>query len=915
MQARPPPGLTTAEAARRFLQHGPNALAEPPRPSRLHRLGRNLVHLFALLLWTGAGLALLAGLPELAVAIVVVVLVNAAFATGQELRAERATEALRRMLPQQARVRRDGVEQEVAAAELVPGDVLVLRPGDRVSADGELLDETELRVDESTLTGESWPVAPHGVVHAGTWVTGGVGEAVVTATGMNTEFGRIAALTQAGDLERSPLERELDRLTRFVALLVLGLGTAFFLTAGALGMGLRDRFVFAIGVMVANVPEGLLPTVTLSLALATQRMARRNALVRRLSAVETLGETTVICTDKTGTLTKNELTAQEIWTPALSVEVEGTGYSPHGRFRRDGEVVHPSELDEVLRAGLLCNDTKLEPGAEGWRVVGDPTEAALITLAAKGGLHHPTEAGLAPRLAELPFDSTRMRMTTVHATPAGRVAYVKGAPEAVLARTRGDEASRARALREARELEGSGLRVLALARRAVDAATPLTVDALEQDLELLGLVGMLDPPRPEIAGAIERCRRAGIRIVMVTGDSGPTARAVARRIGLVDDACSVVEGSELDGLADDELVRLVLHGNVVFARTAPEGKLRLARALRAHGEVVAMTGDGVNDAPALREADIGVAMGIAGTDVARETADLVLVDDDFSSIVAAVEEGRAVYANIRRFAAYHFCSNVGELVPFLVWGLSGGAVPLPLVVMQVLAIDLGTDMLPAIALGTERAEPGTMERPPRRRTERLLNRATVARVYGYVGPIEGLAAMTSFLWAYWLAGWRPGDVLADAGPLYVQATGMTCLGVVAAQVGAGLAMRTDRRSVFSVGLLSNRFLLAGIAVEAALAVALVEVPVLQELFHTRPLGWEHWALLAVWPPVVLAAEEARKAVVRRRSHDVGVEGAQPRSPTAPPLRRRYGARIAEPPDARRPRGGDALDVPSKGGSP
>ena len=903
MGARPRPGLTSDEAARLLAAHGPNALAEPAPPSRARRFGRNLGHLFALLLWAGAALALLAGLPELAVAIAVVVLVNAVFATAQELRAERATEALRRMLPRLARVRRDGVETEVQAEGLVPGDLLVLRPGDRISADGDLVAETELRVDESTLTGESWPVAPAGRVRAGTWVTGGVGEAVVTATGMGTELGRIAELTQAGE-ERSPLERELDRLTRFVALLVLGLGTAFFLAAGALGIGLKERFVFAIGVMVANVPEGLLPTVTLSLALATQRMARRDALVRRLSAVETLGETTVVCTDKTGTLTENELTVQVVWTPAATFEVEGAGYSPHGRFRTDGEVVHPHELDELLRAGLLCNDTRLEPGTGGWHVVGDPTEAALITLAAKGGLHHPVEAGRAPRLAELPFDSRRMRMTTVHATAAGRVAYVKGAPESVLGCTRASAAERERAAQAARGLEAAGLRVLALARRPLGADVAATGEALERDLELLGLVGMLDPPRPHVADAIARCRRAGIRVVMVTGDSGPTACAVARRIGLVGDACDLVEGAELDALADERLVQLVRRGSVVFARIAPEGKLRLARALRAAGEVVAMTGDGVNDAPALREADIGIAMGRGGTDVARETADMVLVDDDFASIVAAVEEGRAVYANIRRFAAYHFCSNVGELVPFLVWGLSGGAVPLPLVVMQVLAIDLGTDMLPAIALGTERAEPGTMDRPPRPRTERLLGRATLARVYGYVGPLEGLAAMTSFLWAYWLAGWRPGEPLADAGSLYVQATGMTTLGVVAAQVGAGLAMRTDRRSILAVGLLSNRFLLAGIAVEAGLALALVSVPVLQDVFHTRPLGWEHWALLALWPPLVLAAEEGRKAVVRRR-----LRGGR-RS-----LRTRYRVRIADGPDAPRAQEGDAAGDHRQGDPP
>ena len=869
-------GLTSEEALSRLERFGPNVLAEAEGPHWALRFARNIVHLFALLLWVGAGLALLAGMPELSVAIVVVILVNAVFSFAQEYRAERAVEALRRILPQHVRVRRDGRPQDITADQLVPGDVILLAAGDRVSADAELLVDVELKLDMSTLTGESRPVRRHAAEHpagggidspnrvfGGTYVVAGTGEAAVTATGMDTELGRIAALTERAERHPSPLEVEMGHITRLVALLSVSIGVTFFFVAGALGMGLTERFVFALGVTVANVPEGLLPTVTLSLAMATQRMARRNAIVRRLSSVETLGATDVICTDKTGTLTANQMTVRRVWMPGgLEFAVEGAGYAPQGEIRPldgDGD---PAALEELARCAALCNDATLTPSQGDWHVVGDPTEGALLTLAHKAGLDPDREAHRFPRRGELPFDSGRKRMTTVNDTPGGRTAYVKGAPSSILPRTTLGEPDRDLALAAADAMARESLRVLALARRPAPAGA--VTDESERQLELLGLVGMHDPPRPEVADAVQRCRAAGIRVIMVTGDHGITAEAIAHRIGLIEGRAAILEGSALDRLDDDALMAALDMPGALVSRVTPEQKLRIAAVLRSSGNVVAMTGDGVNDAPALRTADIGVAMGRSGTDVAREAADIVLLDDNFASIAAAVEEGRAVYDNIRRFAQYHFSSNVAELMAFLVWGLSGGAIPLPLVVMQVLAVDLGTDLLPAIALGTERAEPRIMERPPRPRSERLLKARVMARVYGFVGLLVGVAGLGSFFLGYLLAGWTPGEELADSGDLYVQATAMTYAGIVAGQVGAGFAFRTNRESVFSIGLLSNRFLLVGIAFEIALLVALVLVPALQDIFHMKPLDPVAWALLLVWPPLVFGAEEVRKAVFRRR---------------------------------------------------
>jgi P-type Ca2+ transporter type 2C len=862
---QPVDGLSSEDARRRLAEQGPNKIAQAKGPSPVRRFLANFVQPLELLLWAAAGLGLLADEPQLSVAIVLVIVVNAVFSFMEEYRAERSIDALQNMLPVQVHVRRDGEEVEIPTEEVVRGDVLVLEPGDRIAADADLLTATELRVDESALTGESVPVEPDEHVYAGTYVTGGTAEALVTATGMDTRFGRIAALSQETKRDRSPLELELDRVTNIVAALAVAIGGVFFVVAGLSGMSLHDRFVFAIGVTVSVVPNGMLPTVTLSLALATQRMAKRSALVRRLSSVETLGETTVICTDKTGTLTENKMTVQRLWTPADAYEVEGSGYEPFGRFRAHGTVVDPAPVDELLRAGLLCNDARLLHADNGWSIVGDPTEGALVVLAEKGGLRHQQEAARAPRLFELPFSSERKRMTSVHLAGDERVAYTKGAAEVVLPRTTLSAEARAAAAQAGTAMEHDALRVLALARRVLADDAGQDADAIEHDLEFLGLVGMIDPPRPEVPDAIVHCAKAGIRIIMVTGDSPHTAEAVARRIGLVGDEVHVITGPELAKLDDEELRRRLAERDVIFARIDPEQKLRLSTVLRDEGEVVAMTGDGVNDAPALKNADIGIAMGRGGTEVAKEAAELILIDDNFASVVAAVEEGRAVYDNMRRFIGYHFSSNIGELAAFLVWGISGGAVPLPLVVMQVLAIDLGTNQLPAMALGAERAEPGTMSRPPRPRSEHLLNGSVAKRILLAFGPLESLAALGSFMFAYMLAGWHPWEALAGSGSLYVEATTMTFAGIVMAQVGAAMAWRTDRESVFSIGLFSNRLLLVGIAAEVAMVGLLSYVPGLQQVFHTGPLsGWE-WLLLLIWPPLIFGAEEARKAFVRRRA--------------------------------------------------
>jgi Ca2+-transporting ATPase len=830
--------------------------------------------------------------------------INAFFSFWQEFRAEKAADALKKLLPQFARAVRDGHEAKVPANELVPGDVIVLSEGDHISADARLVEEAEMRVDLSTLNGESNParrtaeaslrdgltvMERPNLVFAGTAVSSGTGKAVIFATGMNTEFGKIARLTQTVGEDLSPLQKEVNRVTKIVTAMAMGIGVLlFFLSVFVIGRPLSEGFIFSVGMVVAFVPEGLLPTVTLSLAMGVQRMAKRNALIKKLSSVETLGSCTVICTDKTGTLTQNEMTVREAWVAGRKLTVSGVGYEPTGEFHPSspGETVSPADVRELVLGAVLCNNAKLVPPQEerGWTILGDPTEAALLVAGAKGGLTHSDAVKEYPRLRELPFDSVRKRMSTIHPRAGGDVAFVKGAPKEVLGLCAsilvdGEVVPmtgvwREQVLAANDAYARNALRVLAVARRTLPERTNgYTVGWVEQELTFLGLVAMQDPPRPEVASAVDKCRRAGIRIIMITGDYGLTAESIARRVGIVGEGARLVSGAELDAMSDADLSE-ALKGEVIFARAAPEHKLRVVTALKDLGEIVAVTGDGVNDAPALKKAHIGVAMGIAGTDVAKEAASMILLDDNFASIVNAIEEGRAVYSNIRKFTTYIFTSNTPEAWPFILQIVLN--IPLALVVMQVLAVDLGTDLVPALALGTEKPEPGLMDRPPRGPKDRIVDRKLILRAFLWLGSLQTALCFAGFFFIWWTMGYRDllhlprpdllpyaERLLTHEGLVYVMATTMFHAGVITTQIGNAYACRTERTSVFKAGFFGNRFLLFGFAFELALFAVMIYLPPFQSLFEEHPFPLSYWGILFLYPPVMFLAEEGRKAIVRR----------------------------------------------------
>ncbi|HET7430728.1 MAG TPA: cation-transporting P-type ATPase [Nocardioides sp.] len=865
-------GLTAAEASRRLAESGPNVLTAGRGGGLLAPLVRQLIHPLALLLWAAAALAFATQGLTLGIAIVAVIALNATFALVQEHHAQHAVAALSQYLPAHATVVRDGHEQVVDAVAVVPGDLLVVAEGDAISADARVIDGA-LEVDLSAINGESAPVlrrvlpaeapgqGPRRVVEAedvllsGTTCTGGAARALVVCTGMSTELGRIATLSRRTGQESSPLELQVRRVAWLIAGVAVLVGVAFLPLGMLAGLSFTEAAVFGIGLLVANVPEGLLPTITLALAVGVGDLARRGGLVKRLSAVETLGSTDVICTDKTGTLTQNRMQVHSVWGP-----------SGKSTPAVDGDV---APLARVLRT---CSTADRATGR------GDPTELALLDAADRidrGG------AG-AERLATYAFDP-RVRLMTVVGRGdehEGAVACTKGAPESVLARcvavagpggTTGpltDERREALTHR-LQDLASQGLRLIACAHRVLPPdETPGERESVEHDLVLLGLVALTDPIRDAVPAAVREAHAAGIRVHVITGDNGATAGAIARAAGIGAVKARVVTGEELDAMADPALDAILGNGHeIVFARSSPEDKLRIATRLQAAGHVVAMTGDGVNDAPALRHADIGVAMGRSGTDVAREAATMVLTDDDFATIIRAVESGRRVYDNVRKFILYIFAHAVPEVVPFLLFALSGGAIPLGLTVAQILMIDLGTETLPALALGREQAEPGIMERSPRPRRENIITGSMLVRAWGVLGVTSALLVTGGFLWVLRSGGWTVGADVSSGTPLhevYLRATTMAFAGIVVCQVGTAMAARTDRVSLLRIGFLGNRLLLAGIAFELAVGAVAVYVPLAQQVLGTRPLHAGELAVLAVYPVVVWGVDEGYRWVLRRR---------------------------------------------------
>jgi magnesium-transporting ATPase (P-type) len=853
-----PIGLTSTEAARRLHEFGPNELPESTGTPVWRQLFVQLTHFFAAMLWVAGVLAIIGGLPELGVAIFIVIVVNALFAFGQEYRAEQAAARLKNLLPLQVMAVRDGSPLLIDADGVVPGDLVVLTDGVRVPADMICVESHGLLVDTSTLTGESVPesIGDGDGLHAGTFVVEGEGLAIVEATGASTEFARIAVLTQDTVRPDTPLTRELHHLVRTIALIAVGVGGGFFVLTLFLDTPASDGFVFAIGITVALVPEALLPTVTLSLAIGAQRMADEHALVRRLESVETLGSTTFICTDKTGTLTQNRMRIVEVWMPSGRVRRGGTGYEPTGEIEPMTDDIR-CRLTDLAVVARGCSRGRIVRNEEGgWSPTGDPMEAAIDSLTMQLTDHDRTATVLLadPAIARFAFDPRRRRASVV---THDRV-LVKGSPDAVIERCRihADEESAVRAAMQ--DLSDRGLRLLAVAARTFTDHPPTTVDEAEADLDLLGLLAFEDPPRPEARDALAACRRAGIRVAMITGDSALTARAIADETGLRPHDGLVLTGAELP--TDEQVLgALVDRDGVVIARVTPEDKLRIARALRARGHVIAMTGDGVNDGPALREADIGIAMGASGSDVAREAADLVLLDDNFATIVAAVEQGRATFANARRFLTYHLTDNVAELTPFVIWALSGGQFPLALGVLQILALDIGTDTMSAVALGSEPAGAHVMTQPPS--SGRLLNRTVATRAFGVLGPTEALFEMIAFIVALVIGGWRLGDEF-PTGPVLYAASGAAFLSVVVGQAANAFACRSVRRPAWELGWFSNRFLLTAIAIGVGFALSLFIIPAAAELLEQQwpPAG--AWIVVLASAPAVILVDAVWKRWVR-----------------------------------------------------
>ena len=861
-------GLSSAEAQRRLEEHGPNELQAAAGISPWHILLQQFKNVLIVILLIATLLSAFLGHGIEAVAIAVIVLFAVLLGFVQEFRAEKAIEALRQMAAPTATVLRDGEETELPARDIVPGDVTLLHAGDKVPADVRLLEAINLQIEEAALTGESVPVekqvAPivgtdlalgdrRNMGYAGTVATYGRGRAVVVATGMDTEFGKIANMLQTIETGRTPLQENLDRVGAVLARAAFVIVGIIVILGLLRGQDFVEMLIFGVALAVAVVPEALPAVVTISLAIGVQRMVKRNALMRRLPAVETLGSTSVICSDKTGTLTKDEMTVRKVHVAGQTFDVSGAGYEPHGQFSHNSETIQPPEaLRQLLRAAALASDAHIVHNeSEGrWHVKGDPTEGALIVAAAKAGMGKAELDRTYPRIDEIPFTSETKRMTTLHKMPEGTTAFSKGAPEIILddctqiLTAEGvrplDADGRARLLETAQEMARQALRLLAVA-----AKHETVIGQAEHGMTYLGMLGMIDPPRPEAKAAIEMCNEAGIKAVMITGDHPLTARAVATELGLLKRG-RVVTGAELEAMDDAQFEQQV-EDIEVYARVSPAHKLRVVTALQNRGHIAAMTGDGVNDAPALKKADIGIAMGITGTDVTKEAAAMTLTDDNFASIVAAIEEGRGIFGNVKKYLMYLLSSNIGEI------GLMAGAtllgLPLPLSAVQILSVNLATDGLPALALAVDPPEPDIMKRKPRDPRTGIFTRPVI--ILMLLGGIwSTIINLGMYIWA------------DNSGRSHEEAMTMTFVSLVLIQFFKAYNFRSDRHSVLNKPF-ANKWLNWAIIFDFLFLLAIIYIPIFHEPFGTFSLPWRDWAILVPLAFTVVPVLELAKWMERR----------------------------------------------------
>ncbi len=916
----PATGLTPAKAQDSLARHGPNELTERPRPGFWQLLLGQFKNFIVIILIVAALVSFLLGEVVEASAIMAIVILNAVLGVVQESKAEEALAALKKMAAPEARVLRDGHRVTIPARELVPGDIVFLEAGNYVPADLRLAESINLRVDEASLTGESVPVekvadvrlsgdVPLGdLVNSafmGTTVTYGRGTGIVVATGMQTQIGLIAEMIQSYEEGPTPLQRRLDQLGRwlgwgslivcgivFIEALIQDTDLSIIASQGLMPYLTQTQeqvvelFIVAVSLAIAAVPEGLPAVVTICLALGMREMVKRHALIRRLPAVETLGSATIICSDKTGTLTQNEMMTVRAYVANLRLDVSGEGYQPEGEFDHYGEQADPrdnAEIVALLTGGMLCSDARLEllspsptppVGGEGgggqrYRMVGDPTEGALVVAAAKAGLWRDEVEKRLPRVAEVPFDSDRKRMSTIHRIDESpslvggteHIAYVKGAPDVMLpfcdtiledgVNVPLNPGRRQHVENTIRDLGREGLRVLAIAYRDLDRL-PEDVSAgeIEKNLALIGLVAMIDPARPEVGPAVERARRAGIRTMMITGDYPDTARAVAQEIGLMRPGGEVLAGAELNDLSDEQLAERIERVDV-FARVSPQHKVRIIEALKAQDHVVAMTGDGVNDAPALKRASIGVAMGITGTDVSKETADMVLTDDNYASIVSAVEQGRIIYSNIRKFVYYLVSCNLAEILIIFLATLTGS--PPPLTAIQLLWLNLLTDGAPALALGMEKGDPDIMEQQPRPMREPIINHPMLVGII-----VQTIAITAVVLIAYYVGwAWHPSNAAL--------AQTMAFITLSASELVRAYTARSERASLFRLGVFSNKYMQYAVLLSIVLLLSVVYIPFLQPIFNTVTLGMREWAVILPLLLVPGIAAEITKAITRLRA--------------------------------------------------